>query len=250
MRIVRDDPQDEPIGTVVLVHGFTRSPAALDALSADCAEMGARVLRPHLGSLWWPSSTNNADHVARVADRLREQLAEGPVVVAGHSAGAAAGAWIAGTFVARGADVSSLVMIDGVDSPTRLIRRAWPSLSGVSVRAVCAPPSRCNRNGALAAWLAAQSGDVETVVVPGPGMGTSRDRRGRSTAGPVATTRASRPPMKCGASFGRGSAQDSGERDGECPSGRVYCGSGSVTSAMRASSAPSASSASTITVTP
>jgi pimeloyl-ACP methyl ester carboxylesterase len=172
-------PGSTPVGTVILLHGFTRSPSALDSLSGDCVELGARVLRPRLGSLWWPRSTNNARHLAREADRLRGQLADGPVVVAGHSAGAAAGAWIAGVLIGRGVGVSSLVMIDGVDSPTRLIRRAWSSILGTSVRAVCAPPSRCNRNGALAAWLATQSGDVETVIVPGAGHGDIEGPTGR-----------------------------------------------------------------------
>ena len=48
---------------------------------------------------------------------------------------------------------------------------AWPSLAGTAVRAVCSPASRCNRNGALSAWLAEQTGDVESVLVPGAGHG-------------------------------------------------------------------------------
>ncbi len=171
VRVLRDDPSAEPIGSVVLVHAFTRSPEALDSLAAECVARGARVLRPHLGSLWWPTSTNNAAYLATVTDALYAELAPGPLVVAGHSAGAAAGAWIAGLLARKGVDVRTVILIDGVESPTRLIRRAWPSLAGTSVRAVCAPPSRCNRNGALSAWLAEQTGDVESVLVPGAGHG-------------------------------------------------------------------------------
>ena len=158
-------------GTVVLLHGFTRSPAALQDLSARCVVMGARTLRPALGSLWWPTSTNNAGHLTRIADQMLSLIGPGPVVVAGHSAGASAGAWIAAELVARGVDVTSLVCIDGVESPTHLIQRSWERLSAVPVRAVCAPPSRCNRQGALAAWLEAQDRAAEIVIVPGSGHG-------------------------------------------------------------------------------
>ena len=158
-------------GTVVLLHGFTRSPEALQGLSDRCVAMGARTLRPALGSLWWPTSTNNSGHLTRIADQLLPMLGQDPVVVAGHSAGASAGAWIAAELLVRGADVTSLICIDGVESPTHLIRRSWERLASVSVRAVCAPPSRCNRQGALAAWLEMQERAAEIVIVPGSGHG-------------------------------------------------------------------------------
>jgi pimeloyl-ACP methyl ester carboxylesterase len=169
--LLQADPPGTAIGTVVLLHGFTRSPAHLDLLSSTCVAAGARTLRPALGSLWWPTSTNNAAHLDRVGESLHQQLASGPVVVVGHSAGAAAGAWLAAGLLAGGAAVPVLVMVDGVESPSGLIRRAWPRLAGVSVRAVCAPPSRCNRQGALASWLAAQGGDVEVETIEGSGHG-------------------------------------------------------------------------------
>ena len=156
---------------MVLLHGFTRSPAALQDLSDRCVAMGARTLRPALGSLWWPTSTNNSGHLTRIADELLPMLGQGPVVVAGHSAGASAGAWIAAELLAGSADVRSLVCIDGVESPTHLIRRSWERLASVSVRAVCAPPSRCNRQGALAAWLEMQERAAEIVIIPGSGHG-------------------------------------------------------------------------------
>lgn len=157
----------------MLLHGFTRSPRHLDVLSAACVAEGARTLRPALGSLWWPTSTNNAAYLDRVGDAIREQLAPGPVVVVGHSAGAAAGAWLAAVLRTGGVPVTRLVMVDGVESPSGLIRRAWPRLPGVGVSAICAPPSRCNRHGALAAWLACQDDvtDLQIDVIARSGHG-------------------------------------------------------------------------------
>ena len=171
MTLLQADPPGTAIGTVVLLHGFTRSPEHLGLLSSACVAVGARTLRPALGSLWWPTSTNNAAHLDRVGESLLPHLAPGPVVVVGHSAGAAAGAWLTAGLRAAGAPVPALVMVDGVESPSGLIRRAWPRLAGVSVRAVCAPPSRCNRQGALASWLAVQDGDVEVETIDGSGHG-------------------------------------------------------------------------------
>ena len=57
---------------------------------------------PALGSVWWPTSTNNARHLDRRLREVEAVVAKGPVVVVGHSAGAAAGAWIAAGLVDRG----------------------------------------------------------------------------------------------------------------------------------------------------
>jgi hypothetical protein len=171
VRIVRSDPVVRALGTVVLVHAFSRAPEDLGELSDRCVAVGARTLRPALSALWWPTSTNNASFLSTVADGLAAMLAPGPVVVVGHSAGASAGAWIAADLVGRGAEVTTLAMVDGVESPRGLIRRSWARLSGVPVRAVCAPPSRCNRRGALATWLTSQVPRPEVVVVPGSGHG-------------------------------------------------------------------------------
>ncbi len=171
MTLLQADPFEAAVGTVVLLHGFTRSPRHLDDLSSRCVSMRARTLRPALGSLWWPTSTNNAAHLDRVSEALQQRLMPGPVVVVGHSAGAAAGAWLAAGLRSAGAPVTRLVMVDGVESPSGLIRRAWPRLRGVPVHAVCAPPSRCNRQGALAAWLRDQVGDVEVETIEGSGHG-------------------------------------------------------------------------------
>ena len=168
---LEEEPDGPPRGTALLLHGFTRSPEDLADLSAGCLALGARTLRPGLGALWWPTSTNNAGFLTRVADDVAGRVADGPVVVVGHSAGASAGAWVAARLRQRGVEVTTLVLVDGVESPTHLIERAWPGLSGVRVLAACAPPSRCNRGGALARWLAGRVAPDHVVVVPDAGHG-------------------------------------------------------------------------------
>ena len=168
--ILRSDASGQSSGVAVLLHGFTRRPHHLAPLSGALQAAGVSTLRVGLGALWWPTSTNNASHLTGVTASIAREAAAEPCVVVGHSAGAAAGAWIAAELRRSGVDVRGLVMVDGVESPTRLIERAWPDLGGVPVRAVAAPPSRCNRDGRLTAWLQGRP-DVEIVLVPGSGHG-------------------------------------------------------------------------------
>lgn len=112
-------------------------------------------------------STSNLD---AIADRISGRLGDAPVVLAGHSAGGAAGAYLALKLLRTGVDVRGLVFIDGVDSPNQLIARALPQLAGVRVGAVLAPPSPCNRGGSLERWLDEHSA-ARVEVVPGSGHG-------------------------------------------------------------------------------
>jgi len=155
----------------VLVHGFTRAPRHLQVLSDALNRRGVATVRPPLSAFGWSHGINNAAYLTKVATRLRRGLPDGPLAVVGHSAGAAAGAWLAGEFEQAGMDVRALIMVDGVESPSALMRRAWPRLAGVPVRALCAPPSRCNREGLLEAWLSEQTGVVDCRVLPGMGHG-------------------------------------------------------------------------------
>jgi pimeloyl-ACP methyl ester carboxylesterase len=156
MRVATIDPPSHVFGTVVLLHGFGRSPERLDGLSARLASLGARVLLPALSPWWWPTCTNNTRYLNRVADAIAAASAPDPIVVVGHSAGAAAGAWIAARLIKGGYQVTSVVFVDGVDSPVRSIRRSWPVLQHRGVVAICGDPSPCNRHGALERWLRAQ----------------------------------------------------------------------------------------------
>ena len=94
----------------------------------------------------------------------------GPVVVVGHSAGAAAGSWMAPLLINGGVDLRGLVFVDGNDSPNHLIEKAWPEIRGRGIRAVMTPPSPCNRQGRLTDFLR-ERGCTDIVVIPGAGHG-------------------------------------------------------------------------------
>jgi len=157
--------------TVVALHGFTRSPRHLAAFAQACQASEWNCLCPALAPRWFPVLMNDRRHLTSVAKRLATSgRLMGPVVIVGHSAGAAAGSWIAPKLIDAGVEVRGLVYVDGNDSPNHLIERAWPMLESVPVRAVMAPPSPCNRDGRLAAWLAERRpGCVQ--VIDGAGHG-------------------------------------------------------------------------------
>ena len=167
----REQPHIPRIGSAVLLHAFTRGPQHLRVLSSTLTRRGVATVRPSLSAWDWRHGINNSRYLTSVADRISRGLPGGPVVVVGHSAGAAAGAWIAAELLARAVPVRRLVMVDGVESPAHLIRRAWPRLEPVDIVDVCAPPSRCNREGELAAWLSSQERDARLVMIEGSGHG-------------------------------------------------------------------------------
>jgi len=161
----------EPAPIVVALHGFTRRPADLQNLAEACAARGLATLRPALDSFWWPRSMNNAGHLSQLAMQYSVRLADRRCVVVGHSAGTAAGSWLGAELRRLGVDVRGFVYVDGNESPAHLLARAWPDIRDLPVRAICAPPSRCNRDGQLASWLEAQSGDIVIDVIEGSGHG-------------------------------------------------------------------------------
>lgn len=129
-------------------------------------------MRPELAPRWMPVLYMQRSRLRGIARRLALR-AQGPVVVAGHSAGAAAGTYLALQLARMGVDVRGLVLIDGVDSPNHLIASTMPTLREVPrlrIEAVLAPASPCNRQGALAAALAHEPG-IHVSVVPGAGHG-------------------------------------------------------------------------------
>jgi pimeloyl-ACP methyl ester carboxylesterase len=148
----------------VLFHGFTRQGTHLAPLATALATVGIGSIRPDLGSFNWFRSVNNATYLDRVAQRISATLT-GPAVLIGHSAGGAAAAHVA----SRLDDVAGIVFVDANESPTHLIERAWPDISHLPTFAICAPPSRCNRDGAFARW--AQLHGVDGCVVDGMGHG-------------------------------------------------------------------------------
>lgn len=155
---------------VIALHGFTRGPQHLSALADACSSRGWSCIRPQVAPRWLSVQMNSRRHLDGLAAELARASAGQPVVIAGHSAGAAAGSWIAMRLLEAGIDLRGLVYIDGNDSPNHLLEKAWPSLEAVPIRAVLAPPSPCNRQGRLAVYL-----DVHRpgsyVVIPGSGHG-------------------------------------------------------------------------------
>jgi pimeloyl-ACP methyl ester carboxylesterase len=159
------------MATVLALHGFTRGPQHLTAFGDACQRREWACVRPSLAPRWLPILMNDRRHLNRVAARLVDSgRLTGPVVVVGHSAGAAAGSWMTPTFIRAGIDVAGLVYVDGNDSPNHLIERAWPALAQVPIRAVMAPPSPCNRNGRLTEFLEKRRPGSVTIVA-GAGHG-------------------------------------------------------------------------------
>lgn len=158
---------------VIALPGFTRGPQHLELLAAACEGAGLDCIRPVLAPRWLPVLYMAPSRLRRMAVELTPACDHRSVVVAGHSAGGAAGAALAAEFLAVGVDLRGLVLIDGVDSPNHLIARSLPRLLGVRIAAVLAPASPCNRQAELERYLAASPTDsmLRVEVVPGAGHG-------------------------------------------------------------------------------
>ena len=155
---------------VLALHGFTRAPHHLDALAIACAEQGWSCLRPELAPRWAPIMMNSTLHLNAISRRIAPRLQDEPVTIVGHSAGAAAGAWLATQLIQQQVNINGIVMVDGNDSPNHLIEKAWPLLQDTTIRAVLAPPSPCNRQGMLQKFLDENRPGI-TTVIPGSGHG-------------------------------------------------------------------------------
>jgi pimeloyl-ACP methyl ester carboxylesterase len=156
---------------VLALHGFTRGPQHLVAFSEACERRGLRCIRPSLAPRWFPIMISNRRHLTSLARRLvvSGQISEDTVIV-GHSAGAAAGAWLAPILRNAGVHVAGVVFVEGNDSPNHLIQLSWQSLRDLPVRAVMAPPNPCNKEGELAVFLN-QHRPGSVLIVPGSGHG-------------------------------------------------------------------------------
>lgn len=170
------------------MHGFTRSPGHLSALARACTDANLACLRPALATRWAPTRMVQPAWVRTVAQRLHEVLAglPGPVVLVGHSAGASVACAIVAQWLAESPAVNptmplnlgqpgdmghavqlaGLVLVDGVDSVTGLLRTSIDRLVGVPMVAWAADPGPCNRHGALADFLDDRRPGI-VVRVPG-----------------------------------------------------------------------------------
>ena len=122
---------------------------------------------------------NSRRHLQQIARRLVADVGEGAdVVLVGHSAGAAAACPLAVYLAGRGVHVLGIVMVDGADSPNRLIERTLPALRTVPIAGVLAPPNPCNRHGRLAELLGRERPGT-FLVIPGSGHGDIEMRDSR-----------------------------------------------------------------------
>lgn len=165
--------------TVIGLHAFTRGPAHLDALGQACRAHGWGWLSPALAPRLLPVLMNSRRHLRRIARSLAADVGDGAdVVLVGHSAGAAAACPLAVDLTGRGVQVLGIVMVDGADSPNRLIERTLPDLRAVPIVGVLAPPNPCNRQGRLAGLLDRER-PGSTLVIPGSGHGDIEMRDSR-----------------------------------------------------------------------
>lgn len=155
--------------TVVALHGFTRGPWHLDRLARAVNAAGLACVRPALAPRWMPALYMSRSHLRGIARRLVDRGITSAILV-GHSAGAAAACYLAEYLGRIGVEIRGVVLVDGVDSPNHLLASSLPALRDVPVSAVLAPPSPCNRNGALQRYLTDHP-SVNVTVVSGAGHG-------------------------------------------------------------------------------
>lgn len=142
---------------------------------------------------------NAVTHVRALADGLMTLpgILDGPLVLGGHSAGAAVVVAMADHLADRGVRVRGLVLIDGVDNRAHMAYRVLRSttlLQMTPVMLIDGEPSRCNQYGDLTRTLLAEGpgvmgwrvhgaghGDVERWIPGAPGVPEARDadRRAR-----------------------------------------------------------------------
>lgn len=140
----------------ILFPGFTRPNSALDPLAQALRLAGVEVQQPQLTRRWWPVDYMSSGRQRRVAGEIRGSCA--PVILVGHSAGAAAACGVASMLD----EVQGIVMVDGVDSPRHHIRRYLDSSTRPSpITALCGAPGPCNRYGALCHLLAGRGIHIE-----------------------------------------------------------------------------------------
>jgi alpha-beta hydrolase superfamily lysophospholipase len=161
MELFWDEPPARVRGAIVLQHGFARRPGHLTGLAGYLASRGYLVVRPYLASLRpWRSLQDSgfADQFGAGVLKILRQRTDAPVVVMGHSAGAAvvAGWWRLPHAPER------FCLLDPVDRHRRItglaeaVRteraqgRTTPAIGVVS-----ADPSACNRHAAAVQMLAA-----------------------------------------------------------------------------------------------
>ena len=160
------------VDTVVAIvfPAFTRSARDLSGFVAKLTNVGFDARAITLAPRALPTLYCYRRHLRAVANSICEANPDRPIIMMGHSAGAAAATYVAQQLMSLGGDIRGVVLIDGVDSPNHLIAKSLPRLDRVNIGAVLASPSPCNRQGLLGRYLAAYP-QVRVIQVPGAGHG-------------------------------------------------------------------------------
>lgn len=169
---MRQDPEVTNVSRpqVVVLPGFSRRARDVEVFVEECSGHGWDVLALTLAPRVLAPLYMSTRRLRRIARTVAQRGVGRPIVIVGHSAGAAAGCFLARELARGGSDVRGLVMADGVDSPNHLIAHTLPDLENLRVSAVLAPPSPCNRQGELARILSAFPW-VSVSLVKGAGHG-------------------------------------------------------------------------------
>jgi hypothetical protein len=183
---------DKVAGHVWLHHGFARSPAHLDSLTARLVDSGFVVARPHVSSFRRPRTLNDGPYLAGVirgydtavaggviTDVVRHDVEASGFVMMGHSAGGAvvvhqaatlhgstqtaltttaltttALTPTASTSTERATlTVSGIVLLDANESLSKLMEPALAELDETPVLLCSARPHRCNRQAMVSRML-------------------------------------------------------------------------------------------------
>lgn len=154
----------------IVFPAFTRCAADLGGFTTELRTHGFEASAVTLAPKVFPVLYCVKSHLDAVAGEIAQKYAHRSVVLLGHSAGAAAAAYVASVLRKSLVQIRGVIFIDGVDSPNRLIAKSLPSLEGYSIGAVLAPPSPCNRRGALQKFLTGFP-RADVAVIPGAGHG-------------------------------------------------------------------------------
>ena len=154
----------------IVFPAFTRSAAELSGFVAKLTDSGFDARAITLAPRALPTLYCYRRHLRAIANAICEDNPNRPIIVMGHSAGAAAATYVAQQLMSLESDIRGVVLIDGVDSPNHLIAKSLPLLDKVNVGAVLASPSPCNRHGLLGRQLATYP-LVRVMHVPGAGHG-------------------------------------------------------------------------------
>ena len=160
------------VDTVVAIvfPAFTRAARDLAGFVEKLADVGFDARAITLAPRVLPTHYCYRRHLRAVANSICDANPDRPIIMMGHSAGAAAATYVAQQLMSLGGDIRGVVLIDGVDSPNHLIAKSLPRLDRVNIGAVLTSPSPCNRQGLLGRYLAAYP-QVRVIQVPGAGHG-------------------------------------------------------------------------------